>query len=110
MKLLFDQNLSPFLASRLADIFPESAHVLDVGLDRADDAAVWIYARANNFIIVSKDSDFHERSVFSGAPPKIVWIRRGNCSTEAIEQLIRVHADNVASLSTDDAARFLILF
>jgi len=63
VKLLFDQNLSPFLASRLADIFPESVHVLDVGLDRADDAAVWNYARANSFSIVSKDSDFHERSV-----------------------------------------------
>ena len=109
MKLLFDQNLSPFLASRLADIFPESAHVMDVGLDRADDAAVWDYARANNFIIVSKDSDFHERSVFSGAPPKVIWIRRGNCSTEAIEQLMRVHIGDMTNLLTDDAARFLIL-
>jgi len=49
VKLLFDQNLSPFLANRLADIFPGSAHVQDVGLDRADDAAVWDYARANGF-------------------------------------------------------------
>ena len=110
MKLLFDQNLSPFLASRLADIFPESAHVVDVGLDRADDAAVWNYARANSFIIVSKDSDFHERSVLSGAPPKVVWIRRGNCSTEAIEQLMRVHVGDMTNLLTDDTARFLILF
>ena len=62
MKLLFDQNLSPFLPNRLADIFPESAHVLDVGLDRADDVAVWNYARTNAFIIVSKDSDFQERT------------------------------------------------
>jgi predicted nuclease of predicted toxin-antitoxin system len=41
VKLLFDQNLSPFLASRLADIFPESEHVQNVGLGKADDAAVW---------------------------------------------------------------------
>ena len=66
MKLLFDQNLSPFLSNRLADIFPASGHVQDVGLDRADDAAVWNYVRANTFIIVSKDSDFHERKVFCG--------------------------------------------
>ena len=110
MKLLFDQNLSPFLASRLADIFPDSAHVLDVGLSMADDDAVWNYARANCFIIVSKDSDFHERSVFSGAPPKVIWIRRGNCSTDAIERLMRVHAGDVANLLKDDAARFLIVF
>jgi len=110
VKLLFDQNLSAFLASRLADIFPESAHIQDVGLGSADDATVWNYARANSFIIVSKDSDFHERSVVSGAPPKVVWIRRGNCSTDAIEQLLRSHAGDVTNLSTDNAARFLILF
>jgi predicted nuclease of predicted toxin-antitoxin system len=110
VKLLFDQNLSPFLASQLAHIYPESVHVQHVGLERADDASVWNYARANGFIIVSKDSDFHERSVFSGAPPKVVWIRRGNCSTDSIEQLLRVHAGDVANLLADDAARFLILF
>jgi predicted nuclease of predicted toxin-antitoxin system len=110
VKLLFDQNLSPFLASRLANDFPGSAHVQDVGLDRADDAGVWDYARANGFIIVSKDSDFHERSVFLDAPPKVVWIRRGNCSTDAIEQLMRTHTSDVKNLVTDDAARFLILF
>lgn len=110
VKLLFDQNLSPFLASRLADIFPESVHVQNVGFGGADDAVVWDYARANGFIIVSKDSDFHERSVYLGTPPKVVWIRRGNCSTETIEQLMRVHAGDVTNLSTDDAARFLILF
>lgn len=109
MKLLFDQNLSPSLASRLADAFPDSAHVQDVGLDRAGDAAVWDYAGANGFIIVSKDSDFHERGVLSGAPPKVVWIKRGNCSTDAIEHLIRAHAGDVKDLLTDDAARFLIL-
>ena len=83
---------------------------MDVGLDRADDATVWNYARANGLIIVSKDSDFHKRSMFSGVPPKVVWIRRGNCSTDAIEQIMRAHASDVANLLTDDAARFLILF
>jgi len=109
VKLLFDQNLSPLLASRLADIFPESVHVLHVGLDCADDAAVWDYARTNGFIIVSKDSDFHERSVVSGAPPKVLWIRRGNCSTDAVEQLMRVHAGDLANLVNDDAACYLVL-
>jgi predicted nuclease of predicted toxin-antitoxin system len=110
VKLLFDQNLSPLLAHRLADIFPESVHVLNVGLDSADDSAVWSYARAKGLIIVTKDSDFHERSVISGAPPKVVWIRRGNCSTDAIEQLMREHAGDVAKLVNDDAARYLVIF
>ena len=110
MKLLFDQNLSPLLASRLSDVFAESVHVQDVGLGQADDADVWKYAGDNGYAIVSKDSDFHERSVYLGAPPKVVWIRRGNCSTDAIELLLRGQAEAVKNLLSDDVARFLILF
>jgi predicted nuclease of predicted toxin-antitoxin system len=110
VKLIFDQNLSPLLAGRLSDIFAESVHVQDVGLDKADDADVWEYARAKGYIIVSKDSDFHERSVYSGAPPKVIWIRRGNCSTGTIELLLRSKVGEVKNLLSDDAARFLILF
>ena len=70
---------------------------------------MWDHARRNAFIIVSKDSDFHERSLLFGTPPKVVWIRRGNCSTDAIEHLLRTHVGDVAGLLADDAARFLII-
>ena len=33
MKLLFDQNVSPKLVNRLADLFPDSSHVQSAGLD-----------------------------------------------------------------------------
>jgi predicted nuclease of predicted toxin-antitoxin system len=48
MKLLFDQNLSPRLATRLQDLFPDSSHVFNLGLDQADDMEVWEYARQND--------------------------------------------------------------
>lgn len=57
MKLLFDQNLSPKLVNRLADLFPGSIHVLSVGLDCADDDRIWEYAEQNGFAIVTKDVD-----------------------------------------------------
>jgi predicted nuclease of predicted toxin-antitoxin system len=57
VKLLFDQNLSPKLVNRLADLFPDSAHVESVGLDCASDDQVWEYARLNGFPIVTKDAD-----------------------------------------------------
>ena len=41
MKLLFDQNLSPKLVTRLADLFPGSLHVQSAGLDQADDEKIW---------------------------------------------------------------------
>jgi len=47
MKLLFDQNVSPSLVKRLADLFPESSHVFWIGLDQAEDNTVWRYAQAN---------------------------------------------------------------
>ena len=61
MKLLFDQNLSPNLVIRLADLFPDSLHVRDVGLEAAEDQAAWDYAKANELVIVSKDGDMHQR-------------------------------------------------
>lgn len=71
--LLFDENLSPRLVDRLADIYPGSAHVSNVELDNAFDRAVWEYARQNDFMIVTKDADFSEMSLVSGFPPKIIW-------------------------------------
>ena len=42
MKLLFDQNLSPRLVAQLADVFADSLHVRQAGLDRANDDAMAI--------------------------------------------------------------------
>ncbi len=69
MKLLFDQNLSPRLPRLLADIYAESIHVREVGLRDAGDLAIWQYAKAQGYAIVSKDSDFQQRSLLHGAPP-----------------------------------------
>ena len=89
MKLLFDENISPRLVAALSDVFPGSVHVRDVGLVRATDAAIWAYARDRGLTILSKDSDFHQVSFLRGPPPKVIWIRRGNCSTVDIEALLR---------------------
>ena len=109
MKLLFDQNLSPRLLPALADIFPDSNHVRNVGLGRADDDAVWRYATVERFVIVSKDSDFHQLSFVRGHPPKVVWIRRGNCSTDEIESLLRQREGDLRSFDLDPDASFLVL-
>ncbi|HEX2092834.1 MAG TPA: DUF5615 family PIN-like protein [Longimicrobiaceae bacterium] len=89
MKLLLDENLSPRLVARLGDAYPGSVHVRDLGLASADDTSVWAYAREHGLVIVSKDSDFHDRSILHGPPPKVVWIQRGNCSTRDIEAILR---------------------
>ena len=101
MKLLFDENLAPRLAPALEGLFPDSAHLHALGLGSADDVAVWQYARAHGFTIVTKDADFHERATILGYPPKVVWIRRGNCSTGEIERILRDHAEALRELEAD---------
>lgn len=109
MKLLFDENLSPRLVAALASEFPESAHVHEVGLGAAADEAVWNFARDSDFVIVSKDSDFAELSVLRGAPPRLVWIRRGNCSTSDIASLLRAHRAAIDELAAAATARIYII-
>jgi predicted nuclease of predicted toxin-antitoxin system len=109
VRLLLDQNLSPRLVRALADLFPESTHVRDVGLSRATDDAVWNYAARHGHVIVSKDGEFHQRSFLLGHPPKVVWIRRGNCSTRDIETLLRGRLPELLVFDADPGASFLAL-
>ncbi len=89
MKLLFDHNLSPKLVDRLADLYPNSQHVFRLGMDQDDDRQIWHYAAQYDFIIVTRDSDYNDLSLLLGLPPKVIWIRRGNCSTQTIERILR---------------------
>ena len=102
MRLLFDQNLSPYLSERLSDVYPNSKHVMDEGLERALDADIWEYAKQEDLTIVTKDADFSEWSLLRGFPPNVVWIRRGNCSTQDIEQLLRTNEEVLENLYASD--------
>ena len=109
MKLLFDQNLSFKLVGLLATDFPGSLHVRDCGLDHATDAEVWEYARDHDFVIVTKDTDFHQRCFLFGAPPKVVWLRLGNCTTQAVERAVRSRSAEITAFIADDSEALLIL-
>jgi predicted nuclease of predicted toxin-antitoxin system len=109
VKLLFDQNLSHKLVRRLADLFPDSVHVREVGLKEAGDPSVWAYAKDHGLIVVSKDSDFHQRSFLYGYPPKVVWVRLGNCSTADVERVLRKSYEVIKDFYEDETAAFLSL-
>jgi predicted nuclease of predicted toxin-antitoxin system len=109
MKLLFDQNLSHRLVTLLADVYPGSQHVRNVGLKASPDTLVWAYAKDYGFAIASKDSDFHQRSLLLGCPPKVIWIRLGNCPTERAAAVLRDHKEDVYAFETDPTATFMIL-
>lgn len=108
--LLFDQNLSPRLIDRLVDIYPNSVHVHGLGLGTSLDRIVWDYAREHDLVIVTKDVDFSELGLVFGFPPKVIWIRRGNCSTNDVEALLRENFDEIEALSSDQDTGVLTLY
>jgi predicted nuclease of predicted toxin-antitoxin system len=109
VKLLFDHNLSPQLITLLADLHPNSNHVFPLQLDKEDDRVIWNYAKENGYIIVTKDTDFSDLSLLLGHPPKVIWIRRGNCKTKDIETLLRQHHINIENLEKDTISGVLAL-
>ena len=79
------------------------------GLDRADDQVIWNFAKERELLLLSKDADFHQRSFLFGPPPKVIWIRLGNCTTGDIERLLRAQAAEILAFGDDPAAAFLAL-
>lgn len=109
MKLLFDQNLSRWLVDRFAMEFPDSAHVAEVKLDRATDEQIWRHARSHDFVIVSKDSDFRQLAFLHGPPPKVVWLRVGNVSTDAIHDLLAASVEVLQAFNRSEEEALLVL-
>ena len=109
MKLLFDQNLSHRLVGLLVAEFPGSQHIRDAGLARAPDLVVWAHAASQGLVIVSKDTDFQQRALLLGPPPKVVWLRLGNCSTAAVATLLRSRQADLLAFEADPSASFLAL-
>jgi predicted nuclease of predicted toxin-antitoxin system len=109
VKLLFDENLAPRLVGALKDLYPGSIHVRAIGLKSAPDSVVWEYAAKSGYAIVSKDADFRQRSFLFGHPPKVIWVRTGNCSTEQIERLLRSRVPEILAFGLAEAEAFLSL-
>lgn len=109
MKLLIDQNLSHRLKENLKDLFPGSVHVKDFGMEDKGDSDIWEFSKQNGFTVLSKDSDFHQRSFVLGHPPKVIWIKKGNCSTEAIISILRLHHQEIMAFGKDPEGSLLVL-
>ena len=101
--------LPPSLVALLADVYPHSTHVREIELESSSDPAVWNYAAKMGYAIVSKDADFRQRSFLYGAPPKVIWIRIGNCSTTQIVELLRRRRNEVQAFLVAEEQAFLSL-
>ena len=110
MKLLLDHNISHKLVARLADVFPGSSQTRLLNLGRTNDPQLWLIAKTNDYIFVTKDRDVAELAVLRGTPPKIIWLRMGNSRSAVIEQALRSNLDRIAGFVSDPERAVLELW
>mgnify|MGYP002631248376 CR=1 FL=1 len=109
MKLLLDENLSDRVVPKILDLYPDSTHVKSHRLTHTDDALIWSFAQQHGYTIVSKDADFHQRSLVFGHPPKFVFLRVGNSPTSHIAQLLRSNYILLSAFNSDPNTSILVV-
>jgi predicted nuclease of predicted toxin-antitoxin system len=109
MKLLLDENLSDRIINKIIDLYPDSQHVKTLGLLNTDDSLIWQFAKFNGFVIVSKDSDFHQRSLLYSYPPKFIYLRIGNSPTSKIVEILRNNFSIIVEFFNSEIESILVL-
>lgn len=107
MRLLFDQNISFKVAKRIQDVFPGAKHLSDLRIEHYQDMEIWKYAKEENYCIVTFDSDFIDISTLKGFPPKIIWLRIGNTSTDNIVERLRKESGTIIDFISSHDEAFL---
>ena len=107
MKLLFDNNISYKICKKITDIFPESKQLSDLRLSASKDIEIWEFAKNSNYSIVTFDADFIDLSLLKGFPPKIIWLKTGNTSTENIAIKLREYFITINHFFENDELSFL---
>ena len=103
MKLLFDQNISFRIISKIETNFPEAKQVRQLGIENYSDVEIWEFAKENEFSIVTFDADFFDLSNLKGHPPKIIWLRFGNTKTDFLADIINSKNSIIKDFISSDA-------
>jgi predicted nuclease of predicted toxin-antitoxin system len=109
VRVLIDEQLSESLLQHIQDLSADAVHVRLLGLGGAGDGVVWQRAIDLGCVLVTKDEDFHRLSVLRGAPPKVVWIRLGNCGTRDVASLLRERWPRIEEFVNDPVNALLEL-
>lgn len=100
MKILLDQGLPRSAAAILREKNWDVSHTGEIALSRATDRRILEYARENEMVVVTLDSDFHSIiAVENASSPSVIRIRREGMRGEYLSELIeRVWPDIEAQL------------
>lgn len=104
MKILIDQNISFRIIQHISGTFTQAEHVKSLNLTNAPDYQIFMWARLQGFLaVLTQDEDFYNLLLEHGIPPKVIWLRLGNCSTNFIAEVVLRNASLIQAFIEDDA-------
>ena len=110
MKLLLDENLSRRIVPFLQTDYSDSTQIALINMQSASDQDVWQFARENDYVIVTKDSDFYDMSLVQGIPPRVIWIKTGNVDKSAITNLLLQNCKQIETQFFSDGVACIELY
>lgn len=99
---MIDNQLSPRLATFLAERGHDAVHVMEVGLESAQDEVIWRWAIGQSRVVVSKDEDFLYLANRPGDQGRFLWVRLGNCRRDALVDAASKSLEAVVSAFESD--------
>ncbi len=103
MKVLIDQNISYRIVPRLTHLFEELVHVKSLSWIDWNDYDIFINARLQGYTaVITLDEDFNILLLEYGKPPKVIWLKTGNCSTQVLSEIIISKIEIINSFLEDN--------
>jgi len=99
MKFLCDVHISYIITKHLISAGFETIHVNEI-LDKwnTKDTAISKYADSDDFIVITKDSDFRDSFFIHKTPKKLIKINLGNISNQQLINILLENIDSIAHL------------
>jgi predicted nuclease of predicted toxin-antitoxin system len=102
MTVLIDQNISYRIVPQIAFLFDKLDHVKTNGWLDWKDYDIFMAARKQQYhAIITLYDDFSKLLLEHGTPPKIIWLKTGNCSTAALAEVITSHKEVIHRFLSD---------
>lgn len=99
MIIILDAHISPSLAVWVKESFSiDCFSATFLGLRESNDKTIFLEAKKQNAIVMTKDDDFVKLLEQLGSPPKIIWLTCGNTSKQRLKEIFEQHLLNALKL------------
>ena len=101
IRLIVDENISWRLKKLLPnwELLPSNEIQKN---QRLTDSRIWKFAQSNFYHILTFDEDFTELQNLLGFPPKIIWMRTGNLTTNEIAAKLLSFENSIIDFLSDN--------